>query len=229
MENLIIIGISTNGRHVYEFVKMYNLYNIIGFAVNSEYNTQKEFLGLPVYDVEKLKDIKNIEFKVFVALLWNHLNRDRRNIFEYCKSQGLRFANIISPHAIIRSNSTLGQNCWLHDFVIIQNNTHIGDNVAIMAFSLIGANCCVGSHCFFGARSILGGGSQMGEQTFVGLNSTIFDSTQIGDKCIIGACTVVKRNMPSYSKYITKSSDIEIKQYNKDEIEDKLVFSKNHR
>ena len=69
----------------------------------------------------------------------------------------------------------------------------------------------------------------MGEQTFVGLNSTIFDSTQIGDKCIIGACTVVKRNMPSYSKYITKSSDIEIKQYNKDEIEDKLVFSKNHR
>ena len=32
MEKLIIVGLSTNARHVFEFVKDYNLYEIVGFA-----------------------------------------------------------------------------------------------------------------------------------------------------------------------------------------------------
>lgn len=229
MENLIIIGTSTNARHVYEFVKMYNLYNVIGFAVNEKYNNGESFMGLPVFNLEDLPDKQDVPFKVFIALLWNRLNRDRRDLFEYCERCGLEFVNLISPHAIIRGSSSIGRNCWIHDFCIVQNNTLIGDNVAIMAYTLIGANCKVGSHCFFGARSLLGGGSSVGTQSFVGLNSTIFDNTQIGEKCIVGACTAVKRNMPSYSKYITPSDNIVIKQYPEEEIESKLIFSKNKR
>ncbi len=229
MENLIIIGTSTNARHAYEFVQMYGLYNVIGFAVNEKYIKEDSFLGYPVYPLETIISKINKPFKVFIALLWNRLNRDRRDLFEYCDEQGMEFANLISPHAIIRNSSSIGRNCWIHDFSIIQNNTVIGDNVAIMAYSLIGANCSVGSHCFFGARSLLGGGSSIGEQGFVGLNATIFDNTVIGEKCIIGACTAVKRNMPSFSKYITSSSDNVVKQYSVDEIENKLIFSKNKR
>lgn len=229
MDNLIIIGTSTNARHVYEFVRMYKLYNVIGFAVNSQYKTSETLFDLPIYELESLKEKVTGSFKVFIALLWNNLNRDRRELFEYCESKNFKFANLISPTAIIRKSSKLGRNCWVHDYVIIQNNTQIGDNVAIMAYTLIGADCMVGSHCFFGARSLLGGGSKIGRQSFVGLNSTIFDDTIIGEKCIIGACTSVKRNIPSYSKYITSSDNIIIKQYSEDEIENKLVFSKNKR
>lgn len=229
MDNLIIIGTSTNARHVYEFVKMYKLYNVIGFAVNSKFKTCDTLYNLPVFELESLKEKISIPFKVYIALLWNNLNRDRRVLFEYCESQNFKFANLISPTAIIRESSILGRNCWVHDYVIIQNDTTIGDNVAIMAYSLIGADCIVGSHCFFGARSLLGGGSNVGTQTFIGLNSTIFDDTIIGDKCIIGACTAVKRNIPSFSKYITSSDNIVIKQYSENEIENKLVFSKNKR
>jgi len=229
MENLIIVGTSTNARHAFEFVKMYKLYNVIGFAVNSRYNNEKEFFGLPVYNLEDLAAKKDVRFRVFIALLWNHLNRDRKNLFEYCEKQKLEFANLVSPHAIVRESSSMGRNCWIHDFAIVQNNTVIGDNVAIMAYTLIGANCNVGSHCFFGARSILGGGSSIGNQSFVGLNSTVFDNTHIGDKCIIGACTAVKRNVPSFSRYVTPSDNIEIRQYKETEIEDKLVYSQNKR
>ena len=229
MDNLVIIGIGTNARHVFEFVNMYNLYNVIGFAVNENFLEKDEFCGLPVYPLEKLNVIDLGSFKVFIALLWNRLNRDRRDLFEYCDKMKYEFASIVSPHAIIRSSSSYGRNCWIHDFVVIQNNSVVGDNVAIMAYSLIGANTHVGSHCFFGARSLLGGGSTIGEQSFVGLNATIFDDTQIGDKCIIGACTAVKRNMPSFTKYITSSSDITVKQYSENEIESKLMFKKNQR
>lgn len=208
---------------------MYELYNVIGFAVNKKYIDSATFCGLPVYPLEELSTYGLGNFRIFISLLWNHLNRDRRNLFEYCEKQGFSFANLISPHAIIRGSSSIGRNCWIHDFVIIQNNAQIGDNVAIMAYSLIGANTHIGNHCFFGARSLLGGGSSIGEQSFVGLNATIFDGTIIGNKCIIGACTAVKRNMPDCSRYVTSSMDIVIKQYPEDVIESKLIFTENKR
>ncbi len=73
------------------------------------------------------------------------------------------------------------------------------------------------------------GGTTIEEQSFVGLNATVFDDTKIGKKCIIGACTAVKRNMPDCSRYVTSSDNIVIKQYSEDEIESKLIFSKNKR
>lgn len=228
-KKLIIIGTSNTASHVYSFVKYHKLYDVIGFAVNKKYKNTDNFEGLPVYTLENLKDECKIpNFYVFVAILWNKLNSERKNIYNYCVSQGYPLANLISPTAIIRSEIN-GNNCWIHDYVVIQNNVKMGSDILIMAQTLIGANSTISSHCFFGAKSLLGGGSSVGEQTFIGLNTIIFDGTKIGNKCIIGACTAVKRNMPDYSKCVTASDNNIIKQYNEDEIEDKLMFSKNVR
>lgn len=227
-EKLIIIGTSTTAKHVYEFVRMYNLYDVIGFAVNDKYRLCETLYGLPVYSLENLSSEVDKEFSVFVAVLWNHLNRDRKELYEYCKSKDYKMVNIISPNAIIRGNLR-GDNCWVHDYVVIQNDAYLDSDIAVMAYSLIGANTYVHSHCFFGAKSILGGGSTIGEQSFVGLNAVIFDDTHIGKKCIIGACTAVKRSMPDFSRYVTASDNIVIKQYSEEEIENKLMFSKNIR
>ena len=229
MEKLIIIGLGTNARHVYEFVNYYKLYDVVGFAVNSTYKTIDTFYDLPVYTLENLiEEYGSNNFVVFVALLWNHLNRDRKQLYDFCKSKGYKMANLISPKSVIRGN-LIGDNCWIHDYVIIQNDAQLESNIAVMAYSLIGADTKVSSHCFFGARSVLGGGSSIGEQSFVGINATIFDDTTIGKKCIIGACTAVKRNVPDFSRYITKTEDVTVKQYSEEEIEEKLVFSKNVR
>jgi len=230
MEKLIIVGLSTTARHVLSFVRMYRLYEVVGFAVNEEYRKESSFLGLPVYSLEHLEEEYGEEkdFCVFVAMLWNHLNRDRRNLYEYCKSRGFRMANLISPTAVVRG-TIAGDNVWIHDYVIIQNDAYLESNIAVMAFALIGANTHVASHCFFGARSLLGGGSTVGEQSFIGINATVFDDTRIGSRCIVGACTPVKRHLPDCSRYSTRSDDITIKTYAEEVVEDKLVFSLNKR
>lgn len=228
-EKLIIVGISTTAVHAYDFIKMYELYDVIGFAVNQEYRTCDTFCGLPVYSIEDLhQQIEDQNFSVFVALLWNRLNKDRKNLYDSLKREGYKFANLISPHAIIRGK-LLGDNCWIHDYVIIQSNAQLHSNIAVMAYTLIGADTVVNSHCFFGAKSVLGGGSRVGEQCFIGINAIIFDETTIGNKCIVGACTAVKRNIPDYSLYKTSSELIDVKQYQESEIESKLMFSKNKR
>ena len=229
MKKLVIVGLSATSRLAYSFVKSHNLFEVVGFAVNEQYKNVETFSGLPVYPLERLNaEVKYDDFEVFVALLWNHLNADRRKVYEYCKAQGYKLANLISPLAVVRSEIT-GDNIWVHDHVVIQNDTKMGSNIAIMQGSLIGADSDIASHCFFGAHSVFAGGCTIGEQSFVGLHATVFDDTHIGKKCIIGACTAVKRNMPDYSKYVTKSDDIVLKRYSAEEIENKLVFSKNVR
>lgn len=228
MDNLIIIGLSSTARHVYSFVTYHKLFNVIGFAVNEEYRKSDTFYGLPVYSLESLKKEELGDYYVFIAVLWNRLNGDRQRIYNYCKAQGFKMANIISPLSVLRS-PLAGDNCWIHDFVVIQNNSEIQADVAIMSGTLIGANTRVEAHCFFGAQSALGGGSTVGERSFIGIKATVFDGTTIGKKCIIGACSAVKRNMPDFSKWATSSDNILIKQYTESDIEEKLMFSKNKR
>ena len=147
-KDLIIIGLGTNARHVYEFVKYYDLFNVVGFAVNESYRDSKLFYGLPVFSLERLvEEYGSEDFVVFVALLWNHLNGDRKKLYDYCQDRGYEMINLISPKAVVRGTIT-GNNCWVHDFVIIQNDAVLESDIAIMAYSLIGADTKVGSHCF---------------------------------------------------------------------------------
>lgn len=228
-EKLIIVGISTTSVQVLDFVKFYNLYEVIGFAVNSIYKKQSEFQGLPVYSLETLREeCPCHDYKLFVAVQWNHLNRDRRILYEYCKANGFEMANIISPKAIVRCPIDK-DNLYIDDYVVIMNGVKLGNNCYFKASCICGPNVILGDHCFLGIKSVIGGGCVIGEQSFVGLNATVFDCTQIGKKCLIGACAIVKRNMIDFSKCATSMSGINIKQYDEIEIEEKLVAAKNVR
>lgn len=229
MEKLIIIGLGINAKNAYEFIKRYNLYEVIGFAVNKIYKTSDSFYDLPVYSLETIKqDIGSIKFKIFIAVFWNHLNADRKKIYDYCKHEEFEFANLISPNAIL-SGEVKGNNCWINDFAIIKNGALIDSNVFIMEYALVGTNTHIASHCFLAARSTVAGECKVDEQSFIGLSATVFDGTHIGKKCIIGACSAVKRNIPDYSRCCISSENVMIKQYDESIIEDKLISSKNVR
>ncbi len=228
-KRLMIIGCSTTGKHLLEFIRYYDLFDVVGFAVNKEYKQFDEYCGLPVYELEKLNELHGDIFDfVFVAVLWNKVNADRKRIYNMVKKMGLQCANIISPTAKIRGTIE-GDNCWIHDYAIIQNNTFVSSGLMMMAQSLIGANTQIGEHCFLGAKSLIGGGSKIGNQTFIGLNATVFDNVKIGEKCIIGACTSIKRNVPSYTLCKIANTNCQQIFYDEKTIEDKLQYSLNVR
>lgn len=158
---------------------------------------------------------------IFVALFWNHLNGDRRRLYERLKKSGWRFANVISPLSSIRG--IIGENCWIMDYVVTQEESKIGDNVILSDFVFVGDYTIVESHCFFGARSSVMGSAIVGEQSFVGINATIFDCVKVGKKCLIGACSIQKYDIPNFSVCKVLASDNEIKQYSEKSIEDKWI------
>lgn len=229
-EKLIIVGTSTSAKHAYEFVKGYDLFEILGFAVDRKYKDTDVFCEHPVYALEDLNTfVDKGEVKLFVALLWNRLNADRRFLYERLKKEGYQFANIISPTAIVRGKVKENSNCWLHDYVMVQPDATVGEDCMLMAFSLVGPSACLGAHCFMGTKSTIAGKSNIGEQTFVGINCTVFDGTNVGKKCILGACTSVKRNVEDYSMVRTNLDNTSTIQMDEDTIESKLLFKKNVR
>jgi len=230
MEKLIIVGTSTTAETVYKFILNYNLFQVLGFAVDDrKCSVSEEFCGLPVYEFENLPSTFNKqEDFLFVAIQWNRLNAVRRDVYNRLKSQSFKFANIISPNAILHTEIS-GDNCWICDGVVLENDVTIHSNVFIKTKATVLHFSEIHNHCFIGANSLLAGYSSIGEQTYIGVSSTIFDGVNIGRKCLIGAGVLVKRHTPSFT--IVKSNNVgcTIIQSNEDEIENKLLVSLNIR
>ena len=229
MNNIIIIGTSSTAEVILHFINRYSLYNVLGFAVDRKYKDKDSFFGLPVFCIEELDFVmdKNIDF-LFVAMQWNNLNSDRKNVYLQLKKEGYKFANLISPTALINGN-IVGENCWIADNVVVDYGATIADNVFIKVGASVLENVKVEKHCFIGGRSLIGGAAIIGEQSFVGLSAVIFDKVVVGRKCIVGACTALKRNLDDFSIIKTSMENNIITQYSEDIIESKLQFQKNIR
>ena len=230
MTKLIILGVSETADRMAKFIEYHSLYDIIGYAVSREYYSISEFRGKPVWVLEELdRSVALFDVQVITGLFWNHLNADRRKLYEQTKKlyPNIKFANVVSPTAIVRGS--IGENNWLMDYVVIQEDACVHDNCILADFSLIGHKTIVESHCFISVRACVGGTCVLGAQTFVGLSATIFNDTHIGTKCLIGAATAVKRNVQSCTVVKIKGEDQIVKQYSPQEIEDKWVAKRNIR
>ena len=222
MEKLVIIGVSETAERILYFCEHYHLYDVIGFSVDSKYRKYETFHNRPVWDLEKLNEhIDKDEVKIFVAIFWNHLNGDRRRLYERLKVEGYQFANIISPKASVRGN--IGDNCWLMDFVIVQEGATVGNNVIMADFCHIANMAVISNHVFCGVRSSLMGGVRIGEQTFIGTGASVLESIMVGEKCVVGACTYVKQDIKPCSVIKADVSNNIVKHYSEDEIENRML------
>lgn len=234
MQNLVIVGISDTADRIIRFVERYNLFHVLGCTVNKEYmpKTGMAFVGgqeRKVYPLEELGQYIDKENDLlFVAVLWNRLNADRRKLYQKVKDMGYKLANIVSPTASVRGEIK-GDNCWICDGVVIQEHVIVGSDVFIMDNALIGHRSMVQSHVFVAIRVTICGSVIVDEQSYIGANSTVFDEVKIGRKCLIGGATIVKRNVPNFSVVKVPNDTMVIKQYSEEVIESKWQAHHNVR
>ncbi|MDR6966990.1 sugar O-acyltransferase (sialic acid O-acetyltransferase NeuD family) [Flavobacterium arsenatis] len=229
-KNLYIFGLSTTAKSIFTFVVKYNLFNVKGFIVDKAYKENDDFCGLPIIgfsESENLESFNSSTDLIFIAIQWNKVNQDRKDVYSKFKRLGYRFANIVSPTAIIHGEIN-GDNCWISDYAVIDTNTIIGSNVFIKTKAFIGNDSIIEDHCFIGANSFIAGDCFVQEQTFIGICVTIFDRVKIGKKCIIGATTVINRNIPDYT-LVKSTINQTLKEYDEELIEQKLTYTKNIR
>jgi len=230
MEKLVIVGISETAERILFFCEHYRLYDVIAFSVDRKYKKTDTYHDRPVWDLEALHELINKnDVKIFVAVFWNHLNADRRRLYERLKQQGFQFANIISPKASVRG--IIGENCWLMDYSVVQEGAVVGNDVIIADFAHIANLANISDHVFCGVRTSVMGGVKIGKQTFIGTGASVLEAAIIGEKCVIGACTYVKQDLDAYSVIKTDVSNNILKHYSEEEIENKMVarYKAEHR
>lgn len=207
MEKLVLVGTSSLAAQTLDFVERYQLFDVIGFTVNEAYIKEPIFLGKPVFPIEELdKHIDKNSVKLFSTVTWyNYLNRERKKIFELLKGEGYKFANLISPHALVYTED-LGEGNWIHDFAHIGYGVHIGDDNVIRMKCMIGHDSVIGNHNFFAVNSIVGGHDYFNDCCFIGLNSLIHNRVAVGNKCVIGGGAIVKKDLPDFSLVVADNS-----------------------
>lgn len=175
MQNLVIVGISDTADRIIRFVERYNLFHVLGCTVNKEYmpKTGMAIVGgqeRKVYPLEELDQYIDKENDLlFVAVLWNRLNADRRKLYQKVKDMGYKLANIISPMACVRGEIK-GDNCWISDGVFLQEKTMVGNDVFIMDNAMIGHRSMIEDHVFVTIRATICGSVTIGEQSYIGAN-----------------------------------------------------------
>lgn len=226
MDNLVIIGISDTADRVALFVERYELYKIVGCAVDDEYLPEngKALVGgkeRDVWPLTKLFEYVNIKSTyLFVAVLWNHLNADRKHLYERVKElyPNALFATIISPKASIRTND-VGENCLIDDYVVVHEHASIGNDTIIVANSFVGPCAVIGDHVFLAPCAMILGAAKVASQTFIGARATVLNDVIVGEKCLVGACSIIRRDVSAFN--VVK--DNTIKQYDNNGVENKLI------
>jgi len=201
-KQLVIVG---NGQMAELFFSHFTYdtdYRVAGFAVDRAFMTSDRLLGLPVAPFEEVESrFAPGSFHAFVAIGPAKNNTVRAARFLAMRQKGYRFANYISPHAIVSPDARLGENVSVGHFAIVSPWARISDNVHIGSGSSIGHHCEVQTHAFLPLHVIMAGSVVIGERVFVGAGTTIRDNVSIGAGSVIGAGSALLSDVEANSVY----------------------------
>lgn len=206
MDKVVIYGA---GRHAeltaYE-MKRNNLHEVVAFTVRNKYLNKTELNGLPIVSYEDISRIHPpSEFKMFIAIGPQQINRAREEIFRDAKEKGYQFVNCIWPIPDFPEDLIIGENVYIGQDCAISNFVEIDDNVTLIT-SKIGHHCKIKANSFISA-SILAGNVQVEKNVFIGLGSIIGPNITLGEYTVVGMGCAISKSTDPASVYLNKSTE----------------------
>ena len=191
MAKVVIFGTSEIAEIAHFYLNRDSEHEVVGFTVDEAYLKTESFYNLPVVPYEKLeKYYSPDEYKLFIAISYQQVNKLRAEKYLNAKNRGYSFISYISSQAFYYGKS-VGENCFIMENNVIQPFAFIGNNCLLLGVNSIAHHCIINDHCFLTSNVVLGGGVNIGEYTFLGLNTTIRNYINIGKENIIGAGSII--------------------------------------
>jgi len=201
MAKVVIFGNSFFAETIHFYLKHDSEHEIVGFTVDEAHIKAESFHDLPVLPYETLeKHYSPDEYKLFIPLGYEKLNKVRAEKYYNAKERGYSFISYISSRASYYG-TPVGENCLILDNIVIEPFVSIGNNCILVSGTYIGHHCVINDHCFVSAGVALGGGATIGEYTFIGMNATIRNFIKIGKENIIGAGSVILSSTEDQAVY----------------------------
>ena len=196
MKNILLIGGGGHASNIIDLIlNEQEEYKVIGYIDKKK---GPPILGVPwLGDDSSLKDFRKsgVEYG-FPAIGFgkNTNNNFRKSIYQNLKLNNFKIPNLISKHAIIRSEVIMGEGVLVQAGSVIDTKCIIGNNVAFGFNVLAGHNSNISDHVFLAGGVILNGGVNIGLGSFLGMGSILYKDCGSWSKISPG--TVCMKEIP---------------------------------
>jgi UDP-3-O-[3-hydroxymyristoyl] glucosamine N-acyltransferase len=131
--------------------------------------------------------IESLRNKKVILLIDNiHLNYTRMELYAKLRIAGVKFGNLISPHALISSNAKLGENLIIHHGVKIDGLTALKSTIEVQENTCIKDGCTIGAGVFIGHHSFIESNVKIGSNVNIGNHITVCKNASIGSNVALG-------------------------------------------
>ncbi len=207
MSKIVIFGEGKIADQAYFYITNDSSHDIVAFTADEEFITKNELFGLPVIPFQGVEDkYPPDEFKMFVALGYQDLNKLRATKYFEAKDKGYELISYVSSRASNFGNVEIGDNCFILENAVIQPCSKVGSNVSIWSGNHIGHHAIVKDHCYIAGHVIISGSTTIEPYCFIGVNATIGHEVTIGRESFIGAGCLVTKNAEDRSVYIAQDT-----------------------
>jgi acetyltransferase EpsM len=183
MKKLAIFGAGGAGREVAEWARECG-YKSVTLVVDDVFFTNANINGFPCTPFSQMV-IKEFTWLVVIA---DSLLREA--IVKKLENQA-EFATLIHPTARTQSISLIGEGVLVGPYAVVSNHVTIGRHVFINSNSYIGHDGIINDYVTISPYAVILGNCKIESHVFLGANSSIKEGTTISSGAVIGMGTVV--------------------------------------
>ena len=173
-----------------------------------------------IFFSNKTKIGKNVSIEPYVVFIGNVVLKNNITIKSFSHLEDVKVENNVSigPYARIRPGTTLGEGSKVGNFVEVKKSK-IGKNSKISHLSYVG-DANLGRNVNIGAGTITcnydgikKSKTLIKDKVFIGSNTSLVAPITIEEQSIVGAGSVITKKVNKKSLALTRTSQIEIKNY----------------
>jgi sugar O-acyltransferase (sialic acid O-acetyltransferase NeuD family) len=202
MEQVVVYGNGQVAGLAHYYLTHDSEYEVVAFTVESSFIKEATLEGLPVVSVEEaLSQYPPETYKMFVAIGYGRVNKEREERYEQAKAMGYQLISYVSSKATIWPGVVIGENCFIMEGNIIQPFAKIGNDVVMWSACHVGHETVIQDHCFLSAHSVVSGNVTIEPNCFLGVNCTIRNSITLRRESVIGAGAVITKDTKERGVY----------------------------
>uniref|UniRef100_UPI00404742EC acetyltransferase n=1 Tax=Roseivirga sp. TaxID=1964215 RepID=UPI00404742EC len=202
-KKLVIFGNSDIAQIANYYFEIDSDYEVVGFTVDKEYCTAKEFEGKPLVPFENIEDNYSVHgVEIFIAVSYAKMNRVRAQKYREAKAKGYRIASYISSKCSYLSQFPPGENAFIFEDNTIQPFVKIKENVTLWSGNHIGHHSTIEADNFISSHVVISGHCHIKSYCFLGVNSTLAHKVTLEEGTLLGAGVIMSKSSEENGVYV---------------------------
>lgn len=129
-------------------------------------------------------------------------NRIRSRWLASFAGRGWNVLTVISKHAAVAHNVTLGQGCYIAPGAVVQSGVRLGDGVVVNSGAIISHDCELDAYCQISPGACLCGHVHVHACACIYAGATVTPGCQIGIAAQAGAGSLIRHDIPAHQTWV---------------------------